>query len=243
MLDVDLQSVQEARHCLEKAKAAQQLVAGMSQSQIDQIVESMAEAAKAEAGRLAALAVEETGYGKAADKTVKNLFAANDVYQAIKDMKTVGIIRRDEQNQVWEAALPVGVIAGILPSTNPTSTLIYKSLIAVKSGNAIVFSPHPSAAKCSSETAKLMQAAAERAGAPAGLISCVSQPTMASSLELMRHSLTDVILATGGTGMVKAAYSSGKPAIWRRPGQCPCIPSHECRHSCRGSPYRPKQNV
>ncbi|EMT53325.1 acetaldehyde dehydrogenase (acetylating) [Brevibacillus borstelensis] len=221
MLDVDLQSVQEARHCLEKAKAAQQLVAGMSQSQIDQIVESMAEAAKAEAGRLAALAVEETGYGKAADKTVKNLFAANDVYQAIKDMKTVGIIRRDEQNQVWEAALPVGVIAGILPSTNPTSTLIYKSLIAVKSGNAIVFSPHPSAAKCSSETAKLMQAAAERAGAPAGLISCVSQPTMASSLELMRHSLTDVILATGGTGMVKAAYSSGKPAFGVGPGNVP----------------------
>lgn len=220
-LDVDLQSVQEVRQYLFAAKEAQQQLLNKSQSQIDQIVQSMAETAKTEAGRLAALAVDETGYGRVADKTVKNLFAANEVYQAIKEMKTVGIIHRDEQNRVWEIAQPVGVIAGIVPSTNPTSTVIYKALISVKAGNAIVFSPHPQAAKCTKEAARLMQEAAERAGAPAGLISCITQPTMAASQELMRHACTDVILATGGMAMVKAAYSSGKPAYGVGPGNVP----------------------
>ncbi|QRG66592.1 acetaldehyde dehydrogenase (acetylating) [Brevibacillus choshinensis] len=221
MLDVDLQSVQEVRQCLAGAKAAQKQLQVLSQSQIDQIVQSMAEAARAEAGRLAALAVEETGYGRVADKTVKNLFAANDVYQSIKDKKTVGIIRRDEQKRVWEIAQPVGVIAGIVPSTNPTSTVIFKALISVKAGNAIVFSPHPHAGKCTKEAAAVMQAAAERAGAPAGLITCLTVPTLAASQELMKHSSTDVILATGGTAMVKAAYSSGKPAYGVGPGNVP----------------------
>ncbi|MFE1629544.1 acetaldehyde dehydrogenase (acetylating) [Brevibacillus reuszeri] len=221
MLDVDLQSVQEVRQYVLTAKEAQKRLQGMSQSQIDQIVQSMAEAAKAEAGRLAALAVEETGYGRIADKTVKNLFAAHDVYQAIKELKTVGIIRRDEQNKVWEVAQPVGVIAGIVPSTNPTSTVIFKALISVKAGNAIVFSPHPQAARCTKEAAKIMQAAAERAGAPSGLISCITQPTLSASKELMGHGCTDVILATGGTAMVKAAYSSGKPAFGVGPGNVP----------------------
>ncbi|MGG1664077.1 acetaldehyde dehydrogenase (acetylating) [Brevibacillus sp. NRS-1366] len=221
MLDVDLQSVQEVRQYLLTAKEAQKRIQVMSQSQIDQIVQSMAEAAKSEAGRLAVLAVEETGYGRVADKTVKNLFAANDVYQAVKEMKTVGIIKRDEQNRVWEIAQPVGVIAGIVPSTNPTSTVIFKALISVKAGNAIVFSPHPQAAKCTKEAARIMQAAAERAGAPAGLISCITHPTLAASQELMGHDCTDVILATGGTAMVKAAYSSGKPAFGVGPGNVP----------------------
>jgi acetaldehyde dehydrogenase (acetylating) len=221
MLDVDLQSVQEVRQSLQAAKEAQKRLQTMSQSQIDQIVQSMAEAAKTESGRLAALAVDETGYGKVADKTIKNLFAANDVYQAIKEMKTVGIIRRNEQDRVWEVASPVGVIAGIVPSTNPTSTVIFKALISVKAGNAIVFCPHPQAAKCTKEAARVMQAAAERAGAPTWLISCITQPTLAASQELMRHSLTDVILATGGTAMVKAAYSSGKPAFGVGPGNVP----------------------
>ncbi|MED1953996.1 acetaldehyde dehydrogenase (acetylating) [Brevibacillus centrosporus] len=221
MLDIDLQSVQEVRQCLAQAATAQKQLQAMSQGQIDQIVQRMAEAARSEANRLAALAVEETGYGCVADKTVKNLFAANEIYQSIKDQKTVGIIRRDEQKRVWEIAQPVGVIAGIVPSTNPTSTVIFKALISVKAGNAIVISPHPQAARCTKEAAAVMQAAAERAGAPAGLICCISTPTLSASQELMRHRLTDVILATGGTAMVKAAYSSGKPAYGVGPGNVP----------------------
>ncbi|MBA2872569.1 acetaldehyde dehydrogenase (acetylating) [Anoxybacillus calidus] len=219
--DIDLQSIQEVRDYLEQAKEAQKILEKMTQSEIDQIVESMANAAREEAERLAAMAVEETGFGKVADKVVKNLFAANDVYNAIKDMKTVGIIRRDEQNRIWEVAQPVGIVAAIVPSTNPTSTAIFKSLIAVKARNAIIFSPHPSAAKCTAEAARIMQEAAERAGAPKGLISCITQPTLAATNELMRHKLTDVILATGGMAMVKAAYSSGKPAYGVGPGNVP----------------------
>jgi acetaldehyde dehydrogenase (acetylating) len=219
--DIDLQSIQEVRDYLEQAKLAQKTIEKMTQSEIDKIVESMANAAKEEAERLAVMAVEETGFGNVPDKVAKNLFAANDVYNAIKDMKTVGIIRRDEQNRVWEVAQPVGIIAGIVPSTNPTSTAIFKSLIAVKARNAIVFSPHPSAAKCTAEAARIMQEAAERAGAPKGLISCIKQPTLPATNELMRHKLTDVILATGGTAMVKAAYSSGKPAYGVGPGNVP----------------------
>ncbi|MEK4382228.1 acetaldehyde dehydrogenase (acetylating) [Aeribacillus sp. FSL K6-2848] len=219
--DIDLQSIQEIRNYLEEAKTAQKIMAKMTQSEIDHIVESMVKAAREEAERLAAMAVEETGFGNVPDKTVKNLFAANDVYNSIKDVKTVGIIRRDEENRVWEVAQPVGIVAGIVPSTNPTSTVIFKSLIAVKAGNAIIFSPHPAAAKCTTEAARIMQEAAERAGAPKGLILCITQPTLAATNELMKHKLTDVILATGGPGLVRAAYSSGKPAYGVGPGNVP----------------------
>lgn len=219
--DMDLQSIQEVRDYLEQAKSAQKIIAKMTQAEIDQIVESMANAARDEAERLAVMAVEETGFGNVPDKVTKNLFAANDVYNAIKDMKTVGIIRRDEQNRLWEVAHPVGVVAGIVPSTNPTSTVIFKALIAVKARNAIVFSPHPAAAKCTAEAAKIMQEAAERAGAPKGLISCITQPTLPATNELMKHKFTNVILATGGSAMVRAAYSSGKPAYGVGPGNVP----------------------
>ena len=219
--DIDLQSIQEVRNYLEEAKTAQKIMAKMTQSEIDHIVESMVKAAREEAERLAAMAVEETGFGNVPDKTVKNLFAANDVYNSIKDVKTVGIIRRDEENRVWEVAQPVGIVAGIVPSTNPTSTVIFKSLIAVKAGNAIIFSPHPAAAKCTTEAARIMQEAAERAGAPKGLIFCITKPTLAATNELMKHKLTDVILATGGPGLVRAAYSSGKPAYGVGPGNVP----------------------
>jgi acetaldehyde dehydrogenase (acetylating) len=220
-LDPDLQSIQEVRNCLAQAKEAQKALEKMSQSQIDAIVRSMAAAAEKEAERLGRMASEETGFGIPADKKRKNLFVARQVYGAIKDMKTVGIIRRDEQAKVWEVAQPVGVVAGILPSTNPTSTAIFKSLIAVKARNAIVFSPHPSAVRCCAETARVMAEAAERAGAPPGIIHCLTQPTMAATRELMTHKLTDLILATGGSGMVKAAYSSGKPAFGVGPGNVP----------------------
>ncbi|MCY9665653.1 acetaldehyde dehydrogenase (acetylating) [Paenibacillus alginolyticus] len=220
-LDSDLQAIQEVRHFLQEAKAAQKQLEQMTQSQIDVIVAAMAQAAESEAERLGVLAVEETGFGKVADKKAKNLFVARDVYSAIKDMQTVGIIRKDDVKQVWEIAQPVGIVAAIIPSTNPTSTVLFKCMISLKSRNAIVISPHPSALRCSQESAVVMRAAAEKAGAPPGLIHCLSVPSLEASGELMKHKLTDLILATGGTAMVKAAYSSGKPAYGVGPGNVP----------------------
>ncbi|GFZ96376.1 aldehyde dehydrogenase [Paenibacillus marchantiophytorum] len=220
-LDSDLQAIQEVRDFLQEAKAAQILLEAMTQEQIDAIVAAMAEAAESEAERLGAMAVEETGFGKAADKKAKNLFVAQDVYAAIKDMQTVGIISKDDVNKVWEIAQPVGIVAAIIPSTNPTSTVIFKCLISLKARNAIVISPHPAALRCSQESAAIMRAAAEKAGAPPGLIHCLTRPSVEASGELMRHKLTDLILATGGTAMVKAAYSSGKPAYGVGPGNVP----------------------
>ncbi|MBD0380197.1 acetaldehyde dehydrogenase (acetylating) [Paenibacillus sedimenti] len=230
-LDQDLLSIQEVRDFLHEAKAAQKKLEAMSQSQIDAIVASMAKTAEAEAGRLATLAVEETGFGNMADKKTKNLFVARNVYEAIKEMKTVGIINRDEERKVWEVAQPVGVIAAIIPSTNPTSTVMFKCMIALKARNAIVISPHPSALRCSLEAANLMRQAAEIAGAPAGLIHCLQKPSMEASNELMSHKLTDLIMATGGTAMVKAAYSSGKPAYGVGPGNVPVYIHHSANIS------------
>jgi acetaldehyde dehydrogenase (acetylating) len=220
-LDKDLQSIQEVRDHLKSARIAQKALELMSQEQIDHIVREMASAGERHAERLGKLAVEETGFGKAVDKRTKNIFASKFVHEHIKDMQTVGIINRDEQNKVWEVAQPVGVVAGIIPSTNPTSTIIFKALIAVKSRNAIVFSPHPSAKNCCIETTRVLMEAAKDAGAPEDILYCLSEPTMEASKELMTHRLTDVILATGGTGMIKAAYSSGKPAFGVGPGNVP----------------------
>lgn len=230
-LDADLQAIQEVRSLLQEAGQAQKLLEKMTQSQIDDIVAAMARAAEAEAVRLAEMAVEETGYGKVADKTAKNLFVARNVYGSMKDMKTVGIVRKDDERKVWEVAQPVGVVAAIIPSTNPTSTVMFKCMIALKARNAIVISPHPSALRCSLEAAKVMRLAAEKAGAPAGLIHCLSKPSVEASNELMRHKRTDVILATGGTAMVKAAYSSGKPAYGVGPGNVPVYVHHSANLS------------
>lgn len=219
--DADLRSIQEVRHDLHEAKSAQKQLERMTQEQIDGIVKAMAEAAETEAERLGAMASEETGYGKTADKKAKNLFVARDVFAAIREMRTVGIIRRDDTRRVWEVAQPVGIVAAIIPSTNPTSTILFKCMIALKARNAIVISPHPSALRCSLESAKVMREAAEKAGAPAGLIHCIARPSLEATNELMKHKLTDVILATGGTAMVKAAYSSGKPAYGVGPGNVP----------------------
>ncbi|MFB0845384.1 acetaldehyde dehydrogenase (acetylating) [Paenibacillus oleatilyticus] len=230
-LDADLQAIQEVRSLLQEAGQAQKLLEKMTQSQIDDIVAAMARAAEAEAVRLAEMAVEETGFGKVADKTAKNLFVARNVYGSMKDMKTVGIVRKDEERKVWEVAQPVGVVAAIIPSTNPTSTVMFKCMIALKARNAIVISPHPSALRCSLEAAKVMRQAAEKAGAPAGLIHCLSKPSVEASNELMKHKRTDVILATGGTAMVKAAYSSGKPAYGVGPGNVPVYVHHSANLS------------
>ncbi len=212
-LDKDLAARQEARMLCVQAARAQNLLTQMQQRQLDQIVENIARRFSAAAVELAELAVRETGFGNAEDKTVKNRFASDTVWQAIRDMKTVGILREDAENGLWEIGVPVGVIGAIVPSTNPTSTICYKALIALKSGNSIVFSPHPKALACSLQAARLVAAAAEEAGAPAGSISCLSLGTMAGTQELMQAPQVKLILATGGPAMVRAAYSSGKPAI------------------------------
>lgn len=222
-LDKDLASIQEVRRIIQDAKAAQKELAKMTQSQIDAICEAMALAAYQERERLAKLASQETGFGIWQDKVVKNSFASTFVWDSIKDMKTVGILKEDTTNKVIDVAVPVGVIAGLIPSTNPTSTVIYKALIAIKAGNTIVFSPHPNALQAILETVKVISQAAETAGCPKGAIGCMTKPTIQGTDQLMKHPDTSLILATGGSAMVKAAYSSGTPAIGVGPGNGPAF--------------------
>ena len=211
--DKDLAARQEARTLCLQAEAAAKQLRRMSQAQLDTIVEAIAKRFSRSARELAELAVQETGFGNPEDKTIKNQFASDNVLAAIRDMKTVGVLNENTQGKLWEIGVPVGVIAAIVPSTNPTSTICYKALIALKSGNAIVFSPHPKALACSLQAAKIVAQAAQSAGAPAGCIGCLSLGAMAGTEELMASPRINLILATGGPGMVKAAYSSGKPAI------------------------------
>lgn len=221
--DKDLVSVQEVRNLVRKAKLAQQQLAQMSQEQIDTIVKVVARACYEERERLAKMAVEETGFGRWEDKVLKNTVASKVLLEKIKDMRTVGILREDRENMITEVAVPVGVIAGLIPSTNPTSTVMYKSLISLKAGNSIVFSPHPNALKSIEATVEVIQKAAQSAGCPEGAISVITRPTIQATNELMRHADTNLILATGGTAMVKAAYSSGTPAIGVGPGNGPAF--------------------
>ena len=217
--DKDLVSVQQARDLVEAAHRAQGQLARFDQARIDRICEAMAKAALSEAVRLGALAVEETGYGIADDKREKNRFAAEDVWNFFRGLRTVGII--NESKDVLEIASPRGVVCGIIPSTNPTSTAIFKILISVKSRNAIVLSPHPSAAKCIGETARVMREAGVKEGLPADAVACMTSATIEGTEALMKHKQTAVILATGGIGLVRAAYSSGKPAFGVGPGNVP----------------------
>src|SRR6476660_7198557 len=220
-MDKDLESVQEARSLLQAAHQACTQFEQFTEEQVERILLEMSKVGIANAVPLARMAVEETGYGTVEHKTLKNLFCADDVYRAIRPMKTVGIVSEDKEKKVFEVASPIGVIAAIIPSTNPTSTTIYKALIALKGRNVIVLSPHPSAVRCITETARLLADAAERAGAPRGVITCMKLPTMEGTQELMKHPLTSLILATGGTGLVRAAYSAGKPAFGVGPGNVP----------------------
>jgi acetaldehyde dehydrogenase (acetylating) len=217
--DKDLESVQQARDLVAAAHEAQRRLAEFDQATIDHICEAVATAALAEADRLGLLAHEETGYGVPADKAVKNRFAAGDVHTFFRGLRTVGIVRQTET--LLEIASPRGVVAAIIPSTNPTSTAIFKILIAIKSRNGVVLSPHPSAARCIGETARVLNEAALDAGAPAGIIGCMSVATIEGTEALMKHKRTAVILATGGIGLVRAAYSSGKPAFGVGPGNVP----------------------
>src|SRR5437773_5024602 len=217
--DKDLISVQQARDLVEAAHRAQGEVVQFDQAKIDRICDAMAKAALRESPRVAALAVEETGYGVAEDKQVKNQFSAEIVWNYFRNLRTVGVV--SETKDVVEIASPRGVVAGIIPSTNPTSTAIFKVLIAIKSRNAIVLSPHPSAARCINETVKVMRDAGVKAGLPAAAIGCMTTATIEGTDALMKHKRTAVILATGGIGLVRAAYSSGKPAFGVGPGNVP----------------------
>lgn len=220
--DLDLVSVQEARSLARLAKAAQSQLVELSQERIDAIVEAMVSAIEPHLETLAALAVEETGFGVVADKITKNRFATHQVAAFIRPMRTVGVVARHNETRIIEIAEPFGVVAAIVPSTNPTSTAIYKVLIAIKARCAIVLSPHPSAARCITRVAEIMAAAATSAGAPPHCVGWMTTVTLQGTQELMRQREVSVILATGGMGLVRAAYSAGKPAYGVGPGNAPC---------------------
>jgi acyl-CoA reductase-like NAD-dependent aldehyde dehydrogenase len=217
MGDKDLLAQQEARDAVDAAHLAFGTVSRFDQAKVDSICEAMATVALANAARLGQMAHEETGFGKAEDKREKNRFAAEDVWNFFRGLKTVGVV--SETKNIVEIASPRGVVAAIIPSTNPTSTAIFKIIIAIKSRNTIVLSPHPAAANCIAETARVMRQEAERLGLPADAIKCLTISSIEGTEALMKHKRTAVILATGGTGLVRAAYSSGKPAA-SVPGMC-----------------------
>ena len=233
--DKDLTARQEARTLAKAAAQAARQLARFSQAQLDAIVEAVAKAFAGEAVGLAAMAVKETGFGNAEDKITKNLFASQKVAEAVRDLKTVGILKECPEKKLWEVGVPVGVIAAIVPSTNPTSTVCYKALIALKAGNAIVFSPHPKAICCTLQAAKIVARAAEAAGAPKGSVGCLTIPSLEGCKELMAAPETRLILATGGPAMVRSAYSCGKPAIGVGAGNGPAYIHHsaEVEHALK----------
>src|SRR5262245_14280854 len=219
--DHDLRSIQQARLLARRAAQAAAQLATLPQEALDAILDAMHQAALPRAEQWARMAVEETGFGNVPDKIKKNLFSTVDLYEHIRPMKTVGVLNEYPERRLFEIASPVGVVAAIVPSTNPTSTAIYKIFIALKSGNAVVVSPHPYAGGCVAAVAGVLAEAAVSAGAPADAITCMTDPVLAGTTELMRHEAVSVILATGGTGLVRAAYSSGKPAYGVGPGNVP----------------------
>jgi len=221
-MDADLKSIAAARRAAETAFEAYRKFLGTDPAHIDAIVDAMAQAIEPEAKRLGEMAVEETGYGNAEDKRVKNLFNALGVADWLRDVTTLGVLWRDDATKICAIGEPMGVVAALIPVTNPTSTIIFKVLSAVKSGNAIICAPHPRGVRCGAETVRIMAEVAEQMGAPKGLIQCMRDVTIQGTGELMRHRRTSVIMATGGPGMVRAAYSSGKPTLAVGAGNVPC---------------------
>ena len=223
ILEAGVKTVDDLNVAIDRVKTAQEVLATYSQEQVDKIFEAMALAANDARIPLAKMAVEETGMGVVEDKVIKNHFAAEEIYNKYRNVKTCGVVERDDTNGYIKVAEPIGVIAGVIPTTNPTSTVIFKSLIALKTRNGIIFSPHPRAKKCTIAAAKLMLDAAVKAGAPANIIGWIDEPSIETTQHLMSHEGIALILATGGPGMVKAAYSSGKPALGVGPGNTPAI--------------------
>jgi acetaldehyde dehydrogenase (acetylating) len=219
--DADLLSIQEARDAVRRSARAHEAWKRADQATVDRVCEAVVSACRSNAERLGRLACDETGFGDPKFKARKNLFACLDVWDSIRDLKTVGVIRRDDEKRVYEIAEPYGVVLAIVPVTNPTSTAIFKILIALKTRNTIVLSPHPRAVRCIGETAKIAMEAAARAGAPKDVILCLQRSTLEGTEAAMKARETALILATGGPGLVRAAYSSGKPAIGVGPGNAP----------------------
>jgi acetaldehyde dehydrogenase (acetylating) len=220
-LDTDLRSVQQARDLLRRAHKAQKAFSTASQEEVDRIVDAMVDAGSAEAERLGILAHTETGFGRPESKKEKNLFATRTLQERMRGMRTAGIIRKTDNDTVWEVATPMGVVAALIPSTNPTSTAMYKAIIAAKARCGVVMSPHPRARECTAAALTVVADAAYRAGAPEGLFGCLTDVTLEGTDALMEHELTAVILATGGGAMVRAAYSKGKPAYGVGSGNVP----------------------
>ncbi len=228
-MDADLRSIAQARTAAESAYQAFQKFAKADQETVDRIIEAMVRAIEPECARLGQLAADETGYGNAADKELKNLFNAIGVWEWLRNVRTLGVLWKDEVTKVVAIGEPMGVVAALIPVTNPTSTVIFKVLSAVKAGNAIVCAPHPRGVQCGTETTRVMAEAAEAAGAPVGLIQCLTEVTQEGTAELMRHRRTAVVMATGGAAMVRAAYSSGKPTLAVGPGNVPAYVDESAR--------------
>ena len=207
---------------VKKAKKASEEYVKLDQDQVNKIIKAMSMAGLERHMELAKMAIDETHRGIYEDKIIKNMFATEYVYHSIKYDKTVGIIDENEEEGYVSIAEPVGIIAGVTPVTNPTSTTMFKSIIAAKTRNVIIFGFHPSAQKCSVEAAKTVRDAAIKAGAPENCILWIEEPSITATNYLMNHPDVNLILATGGTGMVKAAYSCGKPALGVGPGNVPC---------------------
>ncbi|HVN56010.1 MAG TPA: aldehyde dehydrogenase family protein [Anaerolineaceae bacterium] len=219
--DLDLQSIQEARTLAAQAHEAQKQFMHASQAEVDRVCAAMVEAGYAAAERLGRLAVEETGYGVPEHKTLKNILSTRILWDSIKDIRTVGVIRHDPARKLYDIAWPVGVVAALTPSTNPTSTGLFKTLIAVKAKNGIIVAPHPAAARCTGEAVRVIAEAGEKAGMPHGLVGWMTRISLRGTQELMAHKYVSLILATGGSEMVKAAHSVGKPAYGVGPGNVP----------------------
>ena len=217
----DVEAVEVVDELISTAQKAQQIYAGFSQKQVDHLVAVVSQKLGEQAEKLAIQAHEETGFGNEKDKIIKNTFASEHVYNSIKDIPTVGEIKRDDINQIIEIGIPMGIVVGLIPSTNPTSTVIFKALLALKSRNAIIFSPHPKALKAIMMTVEMIEKAIVAEGAPAGLIQVIKKPTLEATQYLMQHDKAALILATGGGAMVKAAYQSGTPAIGVGQGNAP----------------------
>ena len=222
-LEKNQQSIEEVQRLVMKAKLAQEIYTKFSQQKIDEIVFAAAEAGYKASEQLARLAVDDTGMGRFEDKITKNQFGTRSVWESIRDIKTIGIIERNRRNRTIFIAESMGIVASIIPTTNPTSTALYNILIAIKGGNAVVISPHPNASACTQKATDILRIAAENAGAPAGLISCMTVPTIKGAQALMNHKDVNVIVATGGSSIVKAAYSSGTPAYGVGAGNVPSI--------------------
>ena len=226
--EAEIKEREELDRAIERVQAAQHLYASYTQEQVDAIFRAAALAANEARIPLAKMAVSETGMGVIEDKVIKNHFASEEVYNKYKSLKTCDEIERDPSFGILKVAEPVGVIAGIVPTTNPTSTAIFKSLLALKTRNGIIFSPHPRAKESTIAAAKIVHDAAVKAGAPEGIIGWIEKPSVAKSQHLMGHKAISLILATGGPGMVKAAYSSGVPALGVGPGNTPAVMDETC---------------